>query len=266
MVEWEPGTMKNYERLRRTNAPKSLAYLMIGLAVFVSGGSLILFAVFLYAGSLSLVELGLDDARKMWLDSFLCLFFFVQHSSMIRKTIQDWLKEFIPSHYYGVFYAISSGMSLLVLIIFWQETSRTVVVFEDAARLLSRMMYFTSIIGLIWSAHSLRSFDIVGRGRLLAQMHNRQLPAMPFAICGPYRFVRHPFYFFVLLMIWSYPDVTIDRLLLSSLWSVWVVVGTVLEERDLVVSFGVNYRNYQAKVPMLIPWRISLKVLSNCCN
>jgi protein-S-isoprenylcysteine O-methyltransferase Ste14 len=143
-----------------------------------------------------------------------------------------------------------------MLVIFWQETSRTVIVLDDVFRLLLRMTFFIAITGLIWSAHSLRSFDIVGKGRLLAQMHNRQLPVMPFAIRGPYRYVRHPLYFFMLLIIWSCPDIALDRLLFNSLWSIWVVVGTVLEERDLVVSFGVNYRNYQTKVPMLIPWRI----------
>jgi protein-S-isoprenylcysteine O-methyltransferase Ste14 len=35
-----------------------------------------------------------------------------------------------------------------------------------------------------------------------------------------------------------------------------VVVGTVWEERDLVAEFGDTYRDYQRRVPMLIPWRI----------
>ena len=32
---------------------------------------------------------------------------------------------------------------------------------------------------------------------------------------GPYRWVRHPLYLTTLLMIWSYPDLTADRLLNS---------------------------------------------------
>jgi protein-S-isoprenylcysteine O-methyltransferase Ste14 len=35
-----------------------------------------------------------------------------------------------------------------------------------------------------------------------------------------------------------------------------MVVGTVLEERDLVAAFGDAYREYQRKVPMLIPCRV----------
>ncbi len=52
------------------------------------------------------------------------------------------------------------------------------------------------------------------------------------------------------------PDLTLDRLLLNLLFTVFVIVGTLFEERDLVATFGEAYRSYQRKVPMLIPWRI----------
>jgi len=76
---------------------------------------------------------------------------------------------------------------------------------------------------------------------------------MPFTVRGPYRWVRHPLYLFCLLMIWAYPHMTMDRVLFNVLFTVWIVVGTVLEERDLVVAFGDSYREYQRKVPMLLP-------------
>jgi protein-S-isoprenylcysteine O-methyltransferase Ste14 len=34
-----------------------------------------------------------------------------------------------------------------------------------------------------------------------------------------------------------------------------MIIGTVLEERDLLASFGDAYREYQAEVPMLIAYR-----------
>ena len=60
-------------------------------------------------------------------------------------------------------------------------------------------------------------------------------------------------YFVVLLMIWSYPVLTADRLLFNVLWTLWIVLGAVLEERDLVADFGDDYREYQRTVPMLVP-------------
>ena len=60
----------------------------------------------------------------------------------------------------------------------------------------------------------------------------------------------------MLLMIWSYPVLTMDRLLFNVLWTIWIVIGSVLEERDLSADFGDAYREYQRKVPMLLPTRI----------
>ncbi len=55
-------------------------------------------------------------------------------------------------------------------------------------------------------------------------------------------------------MLWSCPDLPADRLLFNVLWTVWICVGAVLEEADLVADFGEKYIDYQSKVPMWIPW------------
>ena len=77
---------------------------------------------------------------------------------------------------------------------------------------------------------------------------------MPLAIRGPYRWVRHPLYSFVLLLIWSCPDLSVDRIMFNVLMTGWIVVGTYLEERDLVDEFGDDYQEYQRRVPMLVPF------------
>lgn len=58
-----------------------------------------------------------------------------------------------------------------------------------------------------------------------------------------------------LLPFWSYPALQADRLLINLLWTVWIIIGAFLEERDLFAEFGETYREYQRQVPMLIPWR-----------
>lgn len=57
----------------------------------------------------------------------------------------------------------------------------------------------------------------------------------------------------MIVLFWSCPLLTADRLLFNILWPIWVVIGTILEERDLADDFGEPYRDYQATVPMLVP-------------
>ncbi len=67
--------------------------------------------------------------------------------------------------------------------------------------------------------------------------------------------VRHPLYACILVLFWTNVDLTADLFLLSALWSAWIWVGAMLEERDLVAEFGDAYRAYQRQVPMFFPWR-----------
>jgi protein-S-isoprenylcysteine O-methyltransferase Ste14 len=84
-------------------------------------------------------------------------------------------------------------------------------------------------------------------------LRGRNPTSMPITVAGPYRWVRHPLYLCMTLMIWSCPDLTRDRLLFNLLWTVWIVIGSYLEEIDLIAEFGDAYREYQKKVPMFVP-------------
>jgi protein-S-isoprenylcysteine O-methyltransferase Ste14 len=75
-----------------------------------------------------------------------------------------------------------------------------------------------------------------------------------FSATGPYLYVRHPIYFFTLILIWATPVMTVDRTLFNLLWTLWIIYGCFLEEKDLLMDFGEAYKQYQEKTPMLIPW------------
>jgi protein-S-isoprenylcysteine O-methyltransferase Ste14 len=57
-------------------------------------------------------------------------------------------------------------------------------------------------------------------------------------------------------MIWASPNLTIDKLLFNIMWTLWIFIAAMLEERDLTREFGNSYREYQKQVPMLIPYKI----------
>ncbi|MES0362289.1 MAG: isoprenylcysteine carboxylmethyltransferase family protein, partial [Anaerolineales bacterium] len=215
----------------------------------------------LFRGSYNLVDLGMSDIQVLIFDAFLCLLFFTQHSLMARKRFRQWLARFLPMQYSGAFYAVASGIAVLLLVVFWQETASTLVSPQGPIRLFLRVIFVLAIVGVGWTIWALGLFVNFRLEPMVDDLRDKQSESRLVTDRGPYRWIRHPLYLSSLLMIWSYPDLTLDRLLFNLLFSIWVIVAIILEERGLVATFGEAYRNYQREVPILIPWRILPDIL-----
>jgi protein-S-isoprenylcysteine O-methyltransferase Ste14 len=235
---------------------KFASYVMLILTYLVGAVSLLIWMVFIFHGSLNLVNLGLGEIAGLGLNGSLSLAFFIQHSVMLRKSFRRWLAKFIRTEYHGALFTIASGVILPVLVVFWQKSGYVLAEPHGIVRWMMHAVFILAILGFYWGFRALGSFDGFGVSPILNDLRGQDLPPMPFIVRGPYRWVRHPLYFFCLLMIWSCPNLSLDRMMYNVLWTAWIIVGSVLEERDLVATFGEEYSNYKRKVPMLIPWRI----------
>ncbi len=70
---------------------------------------------------------------------------------------------------------------------------------------------------------------------------------------GLYRWVRHPLYTAGLLFIWLTPVMSANLLALNIGFTVYIVLGAIVEERKLLKAFGPAYAEYQERTPMLVP-------------
>lgn len=219
--------------------------------------------VFTFQGAFGLVSLNLSDAEKLTLNLVLSLLFFTQHSLMVRPFFRHWLSRRVRECWHGSIYSISSGALLIVTTFLWQKTDWSV--FEATGMMLwiMRIIFGAAVAGFYLTIRALDTFDIFGL-EPLTKMTDYESPSKSqtdtlkpriatLVVSGPYRFVRHPLYTCCLMMIWSCPDITGDRLLYNILWSIWIFVGATLEEKDLARSFGRSYLDYQSRVPMLAP-------------
>ena len=64
--------------------------------------------------------------------------------------------------------------------------------------------------------------------------------------------VRHPWYVAVFIFLWAH-DLNLARITVNMILSAYLVIGTLLEERKLILEFGDKYRLYQRQVSMFIP-------------
>nr|VFJ88962.1 MAG: Protein-S-isoprenylcysteine O-methyltransferase Ste14 [Candidatus Kentron sp. H]VFJ89760.1 MAG: Protein-S-isoprenylcysteine O-methyltransferase Ste14 [Candidatus Kentron sp. H]VFJ97195.1 MAG: Protein-S-isoprenylcysteine O-methyltransferase Ste14 [Candidatus Kentron sp. H] len=227
------------------------------LSTLMGVGSLVVFTVFLFTGPFHLVELPLGVTGGLVFDAGLCFAFFLQHSGMIRRGTRNRIMRWVPKRYFGVLFSIVAGSVLLALVALWQESPVSIASVHGPYRWLLRGIFLLAVVGQIWMIRALTSVDVFGKIALMQLQSSDSAPSQGgILMVGPYAWVRHPAYFTTLLMIYAYPDLTMDRLLLIFLFTVWIIIGAFLEERDLVAVHGEDYRVYQRIVPMLIPYRV----------
>lgn len=237
------------------NKAHTVAY----LSHFLGLGSLLFFTLFLFLGQFNIITLDLKESQILFFDAFLSLLFFFQHSIMIRITIRKKISEHIGSEYYAAFYSIVSGIVLIIMILLWQKSSDKIFAAEGIFYWILRALFFISLAGFYWGITSLRSFDPFGVNEIKRKIYNKIPKPMPLSVNGAYKWMRHPLYFFMLIMIWACSELTADRLVFNILWSAWIFIGAKFEERDLISEFGDHYKEYQKKVPMIIPYKIPPK-------
>ena len=76
-------------------------------------------------------------------------------------------------------------------------------------------------------------------------------------VSGFYRWIRHPLYTAGLIFIWLSPVMTTSTLALYLGFTLYIVIGSRFEERQLTAEFGQPYVDYRQRVPALFPqpWR-----------
>jgi protein-S-isoprenylcysteine O-methyltransferase Ste14 len=260
---YAPST-QSADRVAGTTRPLPLSiriadYSVIALAVTVGVGSIVLFA---WPRRPVFISLGLGPLAAVWWNALVSCVFFAQHSVLVRRPVRARLAVVIPQRYDGAFYAITSGIALTLVAVLLQPGGQPLFVLNSIPRLAVNAAALLAVAGFAWGVRALRAFDLLGlrpirehlrggrRQSSAAEPHHNGL-----VVRGPYRWVRHPLYSCVIVLLWADPAPNLSRIVFAALWTTWICVGTLLEERDLIAEFGDTYRQYRRRVPMLVPWR-----------
>lgn len=121
--------------------------------------------------------------------------------------------------------------------------------------LLMVSIQVAGIVGLLISLKVTDMGQFLGLRQALAYLRGDPLPLRepPLQVRGMYALMRHPLYFFSLLVIWPVPVMTVNILLFNLGATLYLAVGSLIEERRLEKAYGDAYRAYRRQVPWLIP-------------
>jgi protein-S-isoprenylcysteine O-methyltransferase Ste14 len=242
---------------------------MGGIIAFFYGiaSYLVFFATFLYAvGFVSGVAVPktIDTGpagpalEALAVNLLLMSVFAIQHSVMARKQFKQWWTKFVPKPVERSTYVLFSSLALILLFTEWRPMPAVVWQVSDPliGMALTGLSYFGFLI-VLSSTFLINHFELFGLRQVTANFAGNPIPAARFRTPLYYQFVRHPIYLGFIIAFWATPVMTLGHLLFAAVTSGYIVVGILLEERDLIDQFGEEYRRYKARVSMLVPWRRS---------
>jgi len=179
------------------------------------------------------------------------------HSYMISIRFTKQMMLILGSYYafYRLFYVIISTVLLFPVFHFTNQWASDVVITYQPPWSIVRytLLILSLLIFLKAFIFDYDSLSFFGIRQILNFRKKTENPQEGIKKSGLLGIVRHPMYFALIVFLWC-QNFRLSDIVVNSVLTAYVIIGTWLEERKLVLEFGDSYIQYQREVPMLIPF------------
>ena len=193
-------------------------------------------------------------SQNIVLLSFCWIGYFALHSTLaslaVKRRVAAAWPDLMP-YYRLTFNLLASLLILPILWLSYRNQGPMLWRWQGTAAWLANGLALAALFGFWLSLKSYDMQEFLGLRQLRSQVQ-RVEDQEHFQLSMFHRFVRHPRYFFGLVLIWT-RDFSATTLLSSVLITLYFVIGSRLEEKKLLAYHGDAYRRYMARVPGLIP-------------
>ena len=182
----------------------------------------------------------------MWLGYFLL------HSWLASLRVKRWVACRLPrlAPAYRLFYNLVALAALVPPVYFaFALGGEPVLRWQGPWRWLADLAALAAAVGFL---ASLRWYDGLTFLGLRQLAEGRMDDGGRLRISPLHRWVRHPWYFFGLILLWT-RDLTPAFLVSAVMATLYLIVGSRLEERKLRQEHGEAYARYCERVPPLLP-------------
>lgn len=188
------------------------------------------------------------------------------HSGMISRTVTEFVARHFGSHYrfYRIFFNILAVATIIPIVIFARSLEGPVLLRWDGLWIAIQLPLLTaSLLLFLAGVGHYDMLQLLGFRQIVTGTSHKTLSeAGKLNTSGILSVTRHPWYLGTILLCWTASQ-SLDTatLVTNVILTSYLIVGALLEERKLIAEFGDEYREYQLRVPMLLPlpWKRRLK-------
>ncbi|MDO5673494.1 MAG: hypothetical protein Q4G66_01045 [bacterium] len=192
---------------------------------------------------------------------FLWLLWCLLHSALIARTITSRIAQ-LPGPWPSLYRIAYNAFSLATLLpLAWISHS-----FPQKPLVLPLWFFLVQVFLLTYAlflfAAGARQYSLADfSGWKQWQRYRRREASSgpePLRTKGILRHIRHPWYAAALALLWAFP-LTDLNLIIRSILSIYIVAGSLLEERKLAIIHGERYRAYTRVTPRFFPWKFFMR-------
>jgi len=185
--------------------------------------------------------------------------YFAFHSLMASLMVKQWVARRWPGlmpYYRLMFNALAIILSIPLAVLVLLYLGELLWQWQGLGFYLTSALALLAVTGFVYSLNYYDLSEFWGTRQLKEgnqSVHDQE----KFQILPFHRYVRHPWYFFGLVIIWT-RDVSSVQLVVYLLVTAYFIYGSRLEEKKLIAYHGEVYKKYQQKVAGLfpLPWKI----------
>lgn len=173
------------------------------------------------------------------------------HSVLASLRFKHWINTHWPAAMRAYRFGFNLGALLLLQPVLWLTHGYRGEVLWDVPAWIAWPAAIIAIAGFGWSMKWYDGATFLG----LRQWRDQVGPddeREAFRLSPLHRHVRHPWYALGLLLLWT-RDLNAGWLVASCAITVYLIIGSRLEENKLIALYGEAYRRYRARVPGLLP-------------
>jgi protein-S-isoprenylcysteine O-methyltransferase Ste14 len=184
--------------------------------------------------------------------------YFIIHSLLASLTVKQAVERSHPNWmpaYRLLFNAVAILLIIPPLLLTYAIDAPWLWQWRGGWLWLANALALLAIAGFIWSTRYYESGEFIGT-RQWRERETRVDDQEHLHISPLHRYVRHPWYFFGLVLMWT-RDMNAPLLLTIGFATLYFIFGSRLEERKLLRYYGDAYADYRRRVAGLIPlpWR-----------